>query len=461
MKAIYEPGDLIEQRYRIQYILGQGGVGITYAAEEISTGKQVALKVLSLKRMQDFKALELFEREAQILAQLNHSAIPRYLDYFQVTQYQENCFYLVQEIVAGKSLDILIEEGWQPNENEVKEIAIQVLGILEYLQELIPPVIHRDIKPENLILCDDGKVFLVDFGAVQDAYHNTVTGSSTVVGTYGYMAPEQFRGQAVLATDLYGLGTTLIYLLTQKFPSDLPQRHLKINFQSQVNIVERNFAKWLKRMIEPVAEDRFASASEALAVLQDKQPLKSTFSIKKLDFPTFSSIDYFNDADGLILKITPIWFRTNESLLLILFAILSSGVSYWFTFTIISTSNYIITAPILWVFPSLFGALAIWLLIFFIKSSTSQIHLEIERDKFRLQQWLFGWRYQYIRGNTFDISKFLLEPTEISFFPTPDREPNTICTFKIKRQKYRFGLFLCSAEKTWIVAEVNDFLQDY
>jgi len=96
----------------------------------------------------------------------------------------------------------------------------------------------------------------VDFGAVQDTYQNTVTGGSTVVGTYGYMAPEQFRGQAVLSTDLYGLGTTLLFLLTQQSPADLPQRKLKIDFRSHVNI-SSDFADWLKKTIEPIMEDRF------------------------------------------------------------------------------------------------------------------------------------------------------------------------------------------------------------
>lgn len=458
MQLPHQTEDIIAQRYRIQNILGQGGVGITYAAEEILTGNQVAIKVLSLQRMQDFKALELFEREAKILAQLNHSGIPRYLDYFKADEGRNSCFYLVQEIAIGKPLSTLIEEGWQPNEHEVREIAIQILCILEYLQQLIPAVIHRDIKPENIVRSDDGKIFLVDFGAVQDVYHNTVTGSSTVVGTYGYMAPEQFRGQAVLATDLYGLGTTLIYLLTQKFPSDLPQRNLRISFQSSAN-VKGKFAKWLKRMIEPVAEDRFDKASEALAVLQDEQPLKSTANAIKPNFLTLSNFDYFNDGNGLVLKIAPVLFRTKESQLLALFAILFFGLSYWLAL-IISAPNYSITPPILWIFPLLFGALSIWQLLFFIKLATSRIHIEIERDKFCLQQWLLGRRYQYVRGNTFDMSKFVIEPAEISFATTADGELNTVCTFRVKRQKYNFGWLLNSAEKKWIVAEVNEFLQD-
>jgi len=219
MEQLHQPGDIIAERYRIIDILGQGGIGITYAAEDLKTGERVALKAVSLRRMDDFKVLELFEREVRILAQLNHPAIPHYLDYFQVDKRRNRFFYLVQQLAEGHSLAVLVEKGWHPDEAEVRHIATQILEILIYLQQLTPPVIHRDIKPQNIIRREDGKVFLVDFGAVQDVYHNTVTGGSTVVGTYGYMAPEQFRGQAVLATDLYALGATLIFLLTEYLDS--------------------------------------------------------------------------------------------------------------------------------------------------------------------------------------------------------------------------------------------------
>lgn len=206
MKLFHHPGEIIAQRYEIVRVLGQGGIGVTYAAIDLQSNQQVALKALSLRRLNDFKVLDLFEREARTLEQLNHPAIPRYLNYFQIDQSDNRSFYLVQQLAEGQTLTTLVETGWRPTEAEVKQIAIQILTILVYLQELTPPVIHRDIKPQNIVYREDGQVVLVDFGAVQDTYHNTMTGGSTVVGTYGYMAPEQFRGQAVLSTDLYGVG---------------------------------------------------------------------------------------------------------------------------------------------------------------------------------------------------------------------------------------------------------------
>ncbi|MEH1898774.1 MAG: serine/threonine-protein kinase [Nostoc sp.] len=169
-------------------------MGITYAAEDLQTNQPVALKVLSFHHIKDWKMLELFEREAKIVANLNYPGIPQYLNYFQIETDGDRTFYLVQELAAGQSLFELVNQGWKPSVEEVQVIATQVLEILVYLQHLTPPVIHRDIKPQNLIRHDNGQIFLVDFGAVQDTYHNTVTGGSTVVGTFGYMAPEQFRG---------------------------------------------------------------------------------------------------------------------------------------------------------------------------------------------------------------------------------------------------------------------------
>lgn len=267
MEELHQPGDIIAERYRIIDTLGQGGNGITYKAEDLKSTEQVALKALSLHHMSDWKQMELFDREAQTLASLNHPGIPKYLDYFQVDTPEDRGFYIVQQLVVGKSLAELVKNGWRSNEAGVRNIATQVLNILIYLQSLKPPVFHRDIKPQNLIGSKDGKVYLVDFGAVQNTYRNTFSFGSTVVGTFGYMAPEQFQGQALPATDLYGLGATLLFLLTHRSPADLPTDRLKISFRNRVQISEQ-FADWLEKMLEPDAEERFVSAKAALAALQ-------------------------------------------------------------------------------------------------------------------------------------------------------------------------------------------------
>ena len=269
------PHNLVKH-YQIKSLLGEGGSSTTYEAIDLKTNQRVALKALSLEKMNDWKVLELFEREANVLSKLNHPGIPRYLDYFYVDTPDNRCFYIVQELAAGQSLASLVESGWHATESEIQRIATQILNILVYLHSQTPPVIHRDIKPENIVFKSpinshkqkDLAVCLVDFGAVQNTYYNTLMRGSTVVGTYGYMAPEQFLGQAVPATDLYGLGGTLLYLLTHRSPAELPTNILDRDFRSQIQISSA-FADWLKKTIAPDLENRFNSAKEALELLRN------------------------------------------------------------------------------------------------------------------------------------------------------------------------------------------------
>ncbi|MGB3136582.1 MAG: serine/threonine-protein kinase, partial [Nodosilinea sp.] len=257
--------EIIDGRYRILQPLGQGSSATTYAAEVLETGQTIALKELSLRGLQDWKKVELFEREARLLKSLSHPAIPRYIDSFQVDTADNRWFYLVQDLADGTSLADWVEGGGRVDEPEARRIAAAMLEVLVYLHGLNPPVIHRDIKPQNIMRRDDGHIYLVDFGAVQAVYRHSLQGS-TVVGTYGYMAPEQFRGQAVPATDVYSLGATLLFLLTHQSPADLPQERLRISFRPYVS-VSAAFADWIDRLIDPLVEDRFASAQAALAAL--------------------------------------------------------------------------------------------------------------------------------------------------------------------------------------------------
>ena len=176
---------MISEKYQIIRLLGEGGAGKTYEAEDISNKQRVAIKVVSLRQIKNWKVIDLLEREAETLANLNHPAIPKYIDYFYRDTSSDRYFYLVRELITGESLFDLVERGWQANETEAKEIALQILEILQYLHQQKPPVIHRDIKPQNLIKSQDGKIYLVDFGSVKEAYRQTIIRNSTFVGTLG------------------------------------------------------------------------------------------------------------------------------------------------------------------------------------------------------------------------------------------------------------------------------------
>lgn len=264
-------GEVLGERYQIQQQLGKKAGRRTLLAQDILTGELVVVKLVAFDSEFEWDDLKLFEREAKTLKSLSHPAIPRYLDYFELNSPQYRGFALIQTYIPSQTLEQYIHAGRTFSEAEVKEIAKAVLEILIYLHDLKPPVIHRDLKPSNILLGERsgnsvGKVYLVDFGSVQTVLA-TEGGTRTIVGTYGYMPPEQFGGRAVPASDLYSLGATLIYLVTGTHPADLPQKDFRIQFD-QVTHLSPGFTNWLKWMIEPNLEKLPSSAQETLTTLE-------------------------------------------------------------------------------------------------------------------------------------------------------------------------------------------------
>jgi serine/threonine protein kinase len=278
-------GRLLENRYQLQQLLAKTRDHRTYLAVDQFNQKQVVVKCLTFGDEFDWTDLKLFEREADLLRNLVHPAIPKYLDYFDVeltssTRGVLKGFGLVQTYIPARSLAEQVQAGRTFTEAELKQLATDLLDILIYLQERAPVVIHRDIKPSNILLGDRsgnhlGQVYLIDFGAVQAPVE--MGGTRTIVGTYGYMPPEQFGGRAVPASDLYSLGMTLVYLLTGQNPADLPQQDLQVQFTPLTqHQVSSGFSRWLQKMTHPALEKRFSSARQALKALQDPAQLGSS-----------------------------------------------------------------------------------------------------------------------------------------------------------------------------------------
>ncbi len=265
------PGELFGDRYRIEQQLGKRAGRYTLLARDLQTNAQVVIKRLSFGEDFAWEDLKLFEREAATLKDLSHSSIPRYLDYFDLDLPSGKGFALVQTYIPAQSLEAHIKAGRTFSEAELVELATALLEILRYLHERAPAVIHRDIKPSNILLGDRtgnsvGSVYLVDFGSVQAA---SAGGTITVVGTYGYMPPEQFGDRAVPASDLYGLGATLIYLATGQHPADLPQVDQRLHFEDAARL-SAGLEQWLRRMIQPSLSQRFSSTQKALSALQER-----------------------------------------------------------------------------------------------------------------------------------------------------------------------------------------------
>ena len=256
---------VLQDRYQLKQKLGHNAGRQTWLADlRTIPFEPVIVKLLAFGGEVQWDDLKLFEREAQVLKQLNHPRIPKYRDSFSIDE-RSLWFGLVHNYIPGTSLKELLNQGKRFSEEQVRQIAIDVLEILIYLHELNPPVLHRDIKPSNLILGEDQQVYLVDFGAVQDrAVKEGAT--FTVVGTYGYAPMEQFGGRAVPASDLHALGATLIHLLTGTPPADLPQDDLRIQFSDKVTL-SPSFVSWIEKLTEPSLKRRFSTAKQALTAL--------------------------------------------------------------------------------------------------------------------------------------------------------------------------------------------------
>ena len=261
--------ELLRDRFEIREKIGEGGQGTTYRGYDHHTGTAVAIKQLGLDVAENWKAIELFEREAEALRTLEHEAIPSYIDAFHRQESDGTIrFFLVQQYVQGPTFKQLIERGERIVTQDAVAFIEQVLDILEYLHGIHPPVIHRDIKPSNLILGPDDAVALVDFGAVQVVEPHTLTGS-TIVGTTGYVAPEQLAGRTVPASDLYALGATVIHLLTHIHPAELPVRRMRLQFEDKLVEAPAELVDFLRGVLEPVVEDRISTVAEARSVLEE------------------------------------------------------------------------------------------------------------------------------------------------------------------------------------------------
>ena len=301
-------GTLIQQRYEVRSLLGQGAFASTYLALDLQNKRDVAVKAVSMMQLKDWKAFELFEREVAVLQSLSHPRIPSFLDYLKDDSGET--YYLVQEYAEGRSLKDKLDEGWTPSSEVIQKIGRQLLEVLTYLGQRNPPVVHRDIKPANIMIDDALTVKLVDFGAAKDKMSSHTALGSTIVGTYGYMAPEQFQGQACPQSDIYAVGATLIHCLTGTSPSDLPHTRMKLDFSSYVS-GENPLAALLDKMVEPAIEDRFDSPALLLEYLKNPQawadaqkprfPVKHGVTAGALVKPAGARLRIETEADGTLV----------------------------------------------------------------------------------------------------------------------------------------------------------------
>ncbi|MEQ9367991.1 MAG: VIT domain-containing protein [Coleofasciculus chthonoplastes F3-SA18-01] len=265
---------LLSGRYRAIHPLGQGGFGRTFRGVDESNPNHpdCAIKQFFPKHSSTTnqkKAAELFEQEAQRLKTLgHHSQIPQLLDYFS----QDNRQYLVQEFIHGQNLAAELAQEGAFSELKIRLLLRDLLPVIQFIHS--HQVIHRDIKPENIIRRPGyGNLVLVDFGAAKFATETILERTGTVIGSAAYTAPEQVRGKAVFASDLYSLGVTCIHLLTQIPPFDLFDSHEDAwVWQDYLNAnrsISKPLAKILNTLLQSATKRRYQSAE---AVLKDLNP---------------------------------------------------------------------------------------------------------------------------------------------------------------------------------------------
>ncbi|MEH2057500.1 MAG: serine/threonine-protein kinase [Nostoc sp.] len=272
--------DFSEQGYQVISELGcnREGGRITYLANVLNSNQQVVIKEFCFARASaDLSGVKAYQREIEILQQLNHSRIPRYIDSFEMP----GVFYLVQEYKNAPSLGL--KRSFHPE--EIKQIALSILEILVYLQKQVSPIIHRDIKPENILVDEQLNAYLVDFGLAR-TQGAKIALSSFIAGTPGFIPPEeQFGHSLTKASDLYSLGATLICLLTNICSVEIGKLiddNYRFNFQQLVPHISPRFESWLMKMVERNRKRRYANAAVALKVLKSIEVVGNATRIETL-----------------------------------------------------------------------------------------------------------------------------------------------------------------------------------
>ncbi|NMF63561.1 serine/threonine-protein kinase [Brasilonema octagenarum] len=274
---------LLKERYGAIKPIGQGGFGRTFLAVDEDKPskprcviKQFYPQAQGTSTVQ--KAVELFTHEAMRLDELGkHPQIPELLAYFT----QDDRQYLVQEFIDGLNLAQELQQNGAFNETQIRQLLNDLLPVLQFCHAR--QVIHRDIKPENIIRrtntkSSNGNLVIVDFGAAKEATYTALNRTGTSIGSPEYVAPEQIRGKAIFASDIYSLGVTCVHLLTQRSPFDLYDinNDAWIWQQYLTSPVSNELSRILDKMLQSIPVRRYQTVDQVLKDLNQKPQLPAT-----------------------------------------------------------------------------------------------------------------------------------------------------------------------------------------
>jgi serine/threonine protein kinase len=249
--------DVLNDKYRIINILGQGGMGEVYLAENIKLGTLWSIKKIKKSSFLYCDRKYDLDAEANILKKLSHPSLPKIFDILE----DEKSIYLVVEYIEGESLDKKLYSHGRFSEKRVVDWAIQLCDVLSYLHTQKPkPIIYRDMKPSNIILASDGQIKLIDFGIARE-YNYGAESDTICLGTKGYAAPEQYGGgQSSEVTDIYSLGVTLHQLLTGADPSQPPYQLKPV--RAYDSDLSEEIEDIIYKCTRPDPKERYSSAAQ-------------------------------------------------------------------------------------------------------------------------------------------------------------------------------------------------------
>ncbi|MGH7636762.1 MAG: serine/threonine protein kinase [Gemmatimonadaceae bacterium] len=302
MTSSAAPSTLLAGRFEVIRTLGQGAFGRTLLARDAraSGGREVAIKLLDQRGRPDAKAYQLFEREADVLRGLRHHGIPEVYETFHESWQGSPAAFLVMEYIEGSSLAQVIEEKRPMSTTDSMHLLLELLGILDYLHNRVPPILHRDIKPANIIVRPNGFPALVDFGSVRRVFLSPEESGSTIAGTYGYMPYEQYMGQASPASDLYAAAATFLHLLTGRAPREFMNDEGRIQVPESLPGESRP-REVLARLLRPSPAERFSSARDVRSALTGGSIVPARHSAASLA----ATIPVRHDVDAIVQSLPP------------------------------------------------------------------------------------------------------------------------------------------------------------
>ena len=271
-------GHLLDGRYRIGKVIGIGGMGRVYLANDTRlANRPVAVKEMMVgEGLQERKAVEDFSREARVLAPLSHPGIPNLIDYFT----ENRRHYLVMEYIAGGDLQGWLDKrgaGARVGENQVLRWAREILDVLCFLHSQSPPIVYRDLKPGNIMIDQHGRAMIIDFGI---ARFLPPGGRGTQIGSVGYAPPEQYLGKLEPRSDLYSLGATMHHLLTGRDPQLEPP----FSFPSVRQLAPEVSAQTDRLVMWTLEQDAEKRPASAVAMLDAMPALSGDEVFPTLDF---------------------------------------------------------------------------------------------------------------------------------------------------------------------------------